>query len=70
MAKNYVRRESVTGRFVTRDDSVFSKPVHSAVDRRGEPEAPVTLRDDVHKRALNAAKRVLRSYRAEVRQGK
>ena len=50
------------------DDSVFLRPRKIPGERPGD--VPVRLRDDVHERALEAAKKVLRSYRSEGRRAK
>jgi hypothetical protein len=66
-----IDRDARNGRFVGlvgAEQSVFLRPRRIAGERPGD--APVRLRDDVHERALEAAKKVLRSYRSESRRVK
>jgi hypothetical protein len=60
----HIDRDSRDGRFVgivDTEDSVFLRRRKIPGERPGD--APVRLRDDVHERALEAAKEALRSYR-------
>jgi hypothetical protein len=65
-----ISRDSRDGRFVgvEAEDSVFLRRRKIPGERPGD--TPVRLRDDVHERALEAAKEALRSYNAESRRVK